>query len=47
MQGNAEKGAVEEERRRAKEVAREEERRRDDGTGEGMTDVARTADCWL
>ena len=42
MQGNAEKGAEEEERRRdegsgegAKEVAREEERRRNEGTGDG------------
>ena len=50
MQGNAEKGAEEEERRRdegtgegAKEVAREEERRRNEGTGEGTREVARTA----
>jgi hypothetical protein len=50
MQGNAEKGAEEEERRRdegtgegTKEVAREEERRRNEGTGEGTREVARTA----
>ena len=49
MQGNAEKGAEEEESRRdegsgeeAKEVAREEERRRNEGTGEGTKEVALT-----
>jgi len=50
MQGNAERGAEEEERRRdegtgegTKVVAREEERRRNEGTGEGTREVARAA----
>ena len=51
MQGNAEKGAEEEERRRdegsgegAKEVAREEERRRNEGTGE--RGEGSRSNCW-